>query len=588
MPESPHSVRMVDRMIRQPVVPGQRILKGIPASAGIAIARAVVLSVEAPSLTPERISGERIEADIQRFLGALETASRELMNAIDLARNESATVSSIIESFLMIVSDPTITRSIIQRIEQGVAAETAVIAEFDVHKSALYQARDAILRERAQDFEHVKERLLAMLRNRQLSHEEARNGIVVAGSVTPQDMLFFKQTGTLAYVTEIGGINAHACILARDMGIPAVIGIRNATMEVRSGATIIVDGYAGQVVVDPDERTLADYHERVQRIEEYRQRLGALITLPSETLDGTTVQLMANVDTPDHVAAALVQGAAGVGLVRTEFLLIQRGRYPGLDEQVEWYRDIAQRAFPLPVTFRAFDVGSDKFREGIPHHEDNPALGLRGIRFLLYRPDIFQQQIMAVLQASSHKNVRFMLPMVSVPEELAQARAMIEACKVSLRERNIDFDPAMPVGVMVETPAAALMADTFARSADFLSIGTNDLAQYALATDRTNEMVADIFDAMHPAVVRLIAMVVAAARRNGTPVSVCGELAGHAAATEMLVGLGIRELSVAPSLILEVKQRIRAATASCCEDLATKVQDCSSTSDVYAVLAGSR
>lgn len=578
----------VGNMVRTAAPSGQHILKGIPASPGVAIGKAYVLSVESPSITHERIEPSAIVDEVAQFRRAIETVTGELIHAVELARTESSTVSTIIESFQLIVADPTIINNIVRRIEQGTSAEAAVVNEFDIHKALLYNAKDIYLRERALDFEQVKERLLSVMRNNELWHAAAYDSILVAGSITPHDMLLFKQTRTLGYVTEVGGINSHACILARDLGVPAVIGIRNATGEVPMGATIIVDGFSGVVVVEPDAETLAQYHEKLVRAEEYKTRLGSLIGMPTVTQDGHAVRLVANIDTPEQVDVAVMQGSEGVGLVRTEYLLIQRGRYPSVDEQTEWYRDIAHRAFPLPVTFRAFDVGSDKFREGIPHHEDNPALGLRGIRFLLYRPDIFRCQVCAVLRASAHKNVRLMLPMISVMEELEQARYIIEECKHTLAMDGVDFDPRMPVGMMIETPAAAMMADSFAKHVDFMSIGTNDLAQYALATDRTNELVADLFDALHPAVIRMIAMVVDAGRRHNTTVSICGELAGHAAATELLLGLGIHELSVSPALTLQLKHRIREATLSDSVELTARVLRATSTPEVYALLAGGR
>ncbi|MCX6140124.1 MAG: phosphoenolpyruvate--protein phosphotransferase [Candidatus Kapabacteria bacterium] len=561
-----------------------RVLKGIPASPGIAIGRAFVLSSDSPSVEPEVLNVQDIPSEVARFRTALDATTIELMNAIELARKESSTVISIIESYLLIASDPMMTTSIIDRIQAGFSAESAVLNEFDVHKTILYGAKDPLLRERVQDFEHVMERIIAALRNRTLSHELAGDSVVVSGSITPQDMLFFRQLHTLGYVTEIGGINSHSCILARDFGIPAVIGIRNATEIISSGSIVIVDGFAGIVIVDPESETLNEYISKHREAAEYRERLGALVGQPTRTTDGVELVLKANVDSPDQVDAAIMAGCQGIGLVRTEMLLVRWGRYPTIDEQVAWYRDIAERAYPLPVTFRAFDVGSDKFREGIPHHEENPALGLRGIRFLLYRPDIFQNQILAILRTSANRNVRFMLPMISTLEELEHAKDMIEECKLQLARDGVDFDRSMPLGVMVETPAAALMAPIFASRVDFLSIGTNDLAQYTLATDRTNELVADIFDAMHPAVVRLISMTVKAAHAAGVVVSVCGEMAGHAAATEMLVGIGIHELSVSPPLLLELKHRIRSVSHGDCLDLVKRIEECNTTTEVYAVL----
>ncbi len=575
-------------MIRGEPSRGEHTLKGIPASAGLAIGKAVVLNVATGSSTPERIAPHEVEAEVSRFRVALEAVVAELVRASELARSESATVSSIIESFLLIVGDPIVTQSICERIGAGASAEAAVIAEYDAAKGTLVMANDPFLRERVQDFEHVKERVLAMLRNATLAHSVASDSIVVAGSITPQDMLFFKHSKTLGFVTEVGGINSHACILARDLSLPAVIGIRSATTEIVSGQTIIVDGFAGVVVVDPDEATLLEYVRRHHELAEHRKRLGELIGQPSQTSDGVGVKLYVNVDTPQQAVEAVMQGADGIGLVRTEFLLVQQGRYPTVEEQEEWYREIALRAFPLPVTFRAFDVGSDKFRIGIPHHEDNPALGLRGIRFLLFKPDVFEQQVCAVLRASANRNVRFMLPMVSVIDEVVQAKAVIERCKERLRAEGVDHDPNMPIGIMIETPSAALMTESLAASVDFMSIGSNDLTQYALATDRTNELVADIYDALHPSVLRLIAFVVDAANKMNKPVSLCGELAGHAIASEMLVGLGLHEFSVSPALLLELKSRIRATTHAACVERAKAAVFQSSTADVYTVLSQGR
>lgn len=560
------------------------VLKGVPASPGIVMGKAFVLSFDEVTPPADRTAPHRVADEIDRFAAAHETAVSELQRALDIAVAESKTASTIIDSYLMIVKDPMIVESITDRISSGANAEAAVAHEFDVHRSLLNGAKDPVLRSRVQDFDHIKERLIALLRNRTLSHAAGYDTIVIASSVTPQDMLFFRETQTLGFVSEIGGINSHTCILARDMGFPAVIGIRNAKQIIQHNAMLIVDGYSGVVIVNPTEQTLKEYREKQSKAEEHRQKLGGLLQKETVTTDGTKVTLLANIDTPEQAELAVIAGCSGIGLVRSEFMLIQRGAYPTSDEQYLWYKDIAERAFPLPVTIRAFDVGSDKFRLGIPHHEDNPALGLRGIRFLLYRPDIFEHQICAVLRASEHRNVKFMIPMISTLEELEESRNMIEHCKKKLRAENVEFDENLPVGIMIETPAAALMADSFAQSADFLSIGTNDLAQYALATDRMNEMVADIYDALHPAVLRMVRMVVEAAKKYNKVVSVCGEMAGHAAATEMLIGIGIHELSVAPSLILELKQRILNVSHSECQRLVERLENCTTTQEVYTEL----
>lgn len=536
---------------------GERVLKGIPASPGIAIGKTFVLSMESPIVVHEHIPATRIPDEIQMFQNAVATAVEELARASEIAKQESETVSTIIESYLLIVSDRSMIRTVTESIQGGMAAEVAVLREFDRHKASFQRAKDPILRERAQDFEHVKERLLAILRNKSISLESASDSIIIAGSITPQDLLFFKETRNRAFVTELGGITAHTSIMARDLLIPAVIGIRNVTSAVGQNEIIIVDGYSGLVIVEPTAETLAQYELKLQQEASYKAMLGELAHQDSVTLDGTTVRLSANVDTPAQAERAMMMGAGGIGLVRTEALLTELGGYPSLQQEYEWYAAIAQRAFPKQVTFRAFDVGADKFRDGIPIHEHNPALGLRGIRFLLYRQDIFVQQVKAVLKASEHRNVRLMLPMITVIEEIHQALHIIRNCALDLEREGVAFDKSLPIGIMIETPSAALLAEEFVPLVDFVSIGTNDLAQYTLATDRTNEMVADIYDAMHPSVLRLIRMIVQATNRFNKPVSVCGEMAGHSAATEMLLRMGIVELSVSPSLLLEVKQRIR-------------------------------
>lgn len=566
------------------MVGGRLVLKGVPASPGIAIGLAFVLDADQPVDESERVAPDRIAHELQRFQQALESVRTELNQAMELARQESATATNIVESFQLIVADPLVQDSIAKRIAEGISAEAGVAREFDVHRTILYNSGEAFLRSRAQDLDFVKERIIAALRKRTLSHASGYDSIVVAPHVTPQDMLFFKATQTLGYVTEVGGINSHVCILAREMGYPAVVGVAQVASLVAQGDRIIVDGFSGLVVVAPDDTTLASYREKTSQVEIYKQQLGELAGAECITTDGVRVALQANIDEPANVDAAMLAGAAGVGLVRTEYLLIKLGRYPTVEEQTEWYMDVAERAFPNPVTFRAFDVGSDKFRQGIPHAEDNPALGLRGIRFLLYREDIFCDQMYGILRASVHRNVRLMLPMVSSVHEIQKARELVALCMQRLRNAEIDFDSEMPIGIMIETPATALLADSFTQHSDFVSIGTNDLAQYALATDRTNDLVADIFDPLHPAVLRLVHMIVCAATKYNKSVSVCGELAGHASATELLVGMGLTELSVTPRLLLEVKRRILNVSYSQCSSLVHRLLECETAAEVHSVL----
>ncbi len=554
--------------------------KGIPASQGIVIGKAVVLRAEAFVFSAEHIEPERIPEEIDRFYSALKNSAIELQQIIDIAEKEASHVAPILETYLLILTDETVSDSIRRRIQQGFySAENAVMQEFDAQKQFFTLAKDPILRERAVELDHVKDRLLNGLRNRSISHSDADNSIIVAPSITPTDLMLFNKEGALAFITEVGGIASHASILARSLAIPAVIGVRDIAHLIHNDDLLIIDGNAGLIISNPKPETLAKFQKRKREEEENRRKLGKLATAKAETHDGRAIHLLANIDSIEDVAAAQSAGAEGIGLIRSEYLIIQRQHFPTEDEQLDWYNEIAERMYPCHVTIRAFDVGSDKYAEGLPN-EDNPALGVRGIRFLLHRKDIFKLQIKAVLRASKHRNVRLMLPMISTMDELIEAKDYIEKCKSALRKSNIPFDDRMPIGMMIETPAAALMAIDFAALVDFFSIGTNDLTQYTLAADRTNEYVADIFDPFHPAVLRLMKITIDAAKARNIPVGICGEMAGHSAATELLIGLGVDELSVTPPLLLELKKRIRKADFLKSQTVATLALRANSGSEV--------
>jgi phosphotransferase system enzyme I (PtsI) len=553
--------------------------KGIPASSGIMMGHATVLFNEGLASVNEHISNEKIPEELERFTLALENSAGELQHIIEVAQKEAANVTPILETYLLILMDPSMHDSIRKRIQEGYSAENAVIQEFDAQKQFFKLAKDPILRERAVELDHVTERLLGGLRNRTIAHEVAAGSIVAGPSITPTDLMLFKKAGALAFITEIGGIASHASILARTLGIPAVIGVREITQKVNNGDLLIVDGYSGMVIVNPKPETLAKYQKKTEQEAENKRKLGKLVKALPETHDGHSIHLLANIDTLDDVDSARLHGAQGIGLVRSEYLIIANQRFPSEEEQFEWYTQIAERMYPLPVTIRAFDVGSDKYAEGLPE-EDNPALGVRGMRFLLQRRDIFRDQVKAVLRASQHKNIRLMLPMISTRHELQEALEFIEKCRKSLDKQHIAHDPKMPVGMMIETPAAAIMSAEFARYVQFFSIGTNDLTQYTLAADRVNEHVADIFDPFHPAVLRLMQLTVQSAHNQGITVGICGELAGHAAATELLIGLDIDELSVAPPLLLELKKRIRKTVYSHAQKLASEILPCQCNTEV--------
>ncbi len=533
------------------------VLKGVPCAPGTNIGKAVVLEREKIYVPDSRISKGEINGEINRFGSAIESLRNEFASILNKIGKESANIAPIIETSLMMVEDDYFRKSVEKRIKQGYSAESSLVREIDDKKKFFNRSHDKILRERAVDLDHIKERLLYILRDRCLVYSVSKDSIVIAKSLTPADIVNFKEAGVIGIVTEVGGIASHAAILARSFEIPMVMGVKNSTELIKNGAEIIVDGFSGKLISNPTEGSITLYKEKKSKEQAHRRQLGKLVKEPSVTLDGKKVKLLANVDFLEDVEASIMVGAEGVGLVRTENLIFGSNFVPSEREQYKWYRELADRCYPHAVTLRAFDLGSDKYAEGMPFHEDNPALGYRGIRFLLSRPDLFEPQIKAILRASVNRNVRLMLPMVSTIRETLDAREIIEKCKEDLHRRKKGFDTNIPIGIMIETPSAALISDKLAEVVDFFSIGTNDLTQYVLAADRDNELVADIFDSFHPSIIRLIRLTVEAAKKNNIPVAICGELAGHSAATALLIGLGIDELSVPPSILLELKSRVR-------------------------------
>lgn len=562
------------------VLKEQFVLKGVPSSPGIVIGKALVLkpdTVISPNIT---IPQEQISSEIVRFDNAHHELVHQFMTSLGKVKNESSNIIAIIETNLLILTDPMLNDSIKELISEGLSVESAVVTEFEKQRNFFKNSNDSLLRERAIELDHIKQKLLGSLRNQCISYEESRGAIIVAQSLTTTDIVNFKEAGILAIVTEIGGITSHSSILARSFDIPAVIGVREAVEIIEDGVDIIVDGFAGIVVVKPKEEIHNLFIKKINEIEEHKRMLGSMVKLPAETTDGRRIELMANVNFLEDVKISEINGADGIGLVRSENLIMELKGFPGEEIQYNWYKEIADRAYPKPVTIRVFDIGSDKYSEGLPFQEENPALGLRGIRFLLSRKDIFETQLKAILRASKNKNIRIMLPMISSLHEVERTYAILDKCKIMLSETGILYDNNIPVGVMIETPAAAMISDGLAEAVDFFSIGTNDLTQYTLAADRTNELVSDIFDTFHPAVLRLIDLTIKAAKKHNIPVAVCGEFAGHTAATDLLIGLGIDELSVAPSILLELKDRIRKSSMAMCKQLADDILHCSAYEEV--------
>lgn len=540
-------------------------LSGISVSKGIAIGKAAVLRREQLDIREYSIPAPLIQEEIARFRGALRKAKRQLKAIRDEIPPEAPSeVIALVDTHLVMFDDHTLREGPINIIRsRHCNAEWALKLQRDLLMQVFEEMDDPYLRARKDDIDHVVNRIQQNLQGQQAVPEEildhrTRGAVVVADDLSPAEIMLMQKHGIAAFVTELGGPNSHTAILARSLGVPAVVGVHYARRYVRHGDELVVEGRQGMVVVAPSAVEIA-YFRRSQREERrYRAELGKLRRRPAVTRDGQSIELMANAEMMEDVEAAREAGAVGIGLFRTEMLFMDRRDLPDEAEQFDAYARIVQAMRGAPVTIRTLDLGMDKWLgEERPSAEgSNPAMGLRAIRWCLKDPALFSTQLRAILRASAYGPVRMMFPMLSSEGELLQVMALLAAEKAALAAAGVDFDPAIPVGAMIEVPAAALAVGTFARRVDFLSIGTNDLIQYTLAVDRLDEEVNYLYDPLHPAVLRLIHMTIAAGRRAGIPVSMCGEMAGDPYYTRLLLGMGLREFSAGPGTLLEVKRVI--------------------------------
>jgi len=537
-------------------------MHGIAVSGGIAIGYAHLVSHTSLEVAHYSVPPAFVDREIARFDAAIVTVRGELF---ELLRTAPASAPSEFTAFVdlhsMILEDPMLTVSVRDLIQiQNCNAEWALKLQMDVVIEQFDNIDDAYLRERKVDVRQVVERVLKALMGQpsQLPVPPAReaSSILVAHDLSPADMILFKQHDFAGFITDLGGATSHTAILARSIAIPSVVALHMARELIQENDLLILDGTQGVVIVDPDRAVLSEYKLRQQQWDLERQKLKRLRTTKTTTMDGTTVDLYANIELPSDVEEVRESGATGVGLFRSEFLFLNRTELPSEDEQFEAYRTVAEKMRNKPVTIRTLDLGADKNLVG--HHPiaPNPALGLRAIRYCLAEPQMFMTQLRAILRASKYGRVCLLLPMISTLSEVNQSLAMLELAKQQLRDEGVPFWEKIPVGAMVETPAAALGLQTFAHKMSFLSIGSNDLIQYTLAIDRADDAVAHLYNPLHPAVLMLIAHTVRIADKVGIPVGVCGEIAGEAQLTRVLLGLGIRSLSMHPARLLPVKQQV--------------------------------
>lgn len=540
-------------------------LAGIGVSSGIVVGKAYVLEGFDLDIPELQISVAEVEEEILRLESALKQTREQLLAVRDaIPVDAPKDTAFFISAHLLMLDDSAMRDRPIRSVrEELINAEWAVKRQRDRLVDIFDRMEDEYLRSKRVDVMQVADRLLRNLLGQHGLHRTAlsEEHIIVADDLSPADTVLMRRDSVAAFLTDFGGPTSHTAIIARSLRLPAVVGIRNASHLIRSGDLLIVDGDAGLVLINPDPRSIAHYQQVRQTQVEREQRLVQLKNLPARSTDGVEVVLKANIELPEEANLVGVFGADGVGLYRTEFLFMNREQMPDEEEQYQAYLRVLRAVPDQQVTIRTLDLGADKQVDGLRFsdnmHNTTSALGLRAVRLCLREPELFRPQLRAILRASAHGRVWAMIPMLSNLEEVQQVKLLIEEAKLELSTEGLAFNPNMPLGGMIEVPAAAMAAHLFARQLDFLSIGTNDLIQYALAIDRVDDDVNYLYDPLHPGVLSLIAHTIEAGRQAGIPVSMCGEMAGDPRYSKLLFGMGLQEFSMHPSAVPEVKAIIR-------------------------------
>ena len=557
-------------------------LHGLGVSGGIAIGHAHLVTSASLEVDHYQIPEEFIAKEVKRFDKAVKQVGTELdLLETDIHTTHKGDASADMAAFVtvhrMILQDPSFSdapREIIRR--ESCNAEWALKLQLDDLLAHFADVQDEYLRERKTDVRQVAERVIAALGGQESAvpeklRERAEDTILVARDLSPADVILFKDHQVAAFVTDVGGATSHTAILARSLAIPAIVALHTSRELLREDELVIVDGTQGVVIVDPDETVLAEYRLKQHQWKLERQKLSRIKTASAETLDGVHIELHANIELPTDLDAVKHSGATGVGLFRSEFLFMNRKDLPSEDEQFEAYKTVAEGLKGKPVVIRTLDIGADKSINGPDQVSAHSALGLRAIRYCLAEPPLFNTQLRAMLRAARYGDVRILIPMLASSNEIKQTLAAIARAKEQLRDEGRKFNDKVPVGGMIEVPAAAIALPMFLRQLDFLSIGTNDLIQYTLAIDRTDDSVAHLYDPLHPAVLQLVANVIRQANAADVPVAVCGEMAGEVNLTRLLLGFGLRDFSMHPANVLTVKQRVLMSSVADIEPAVAKI-----------------
>lgn len=545
----------------------ENIIKGIAAAPGITIAEAYRYTKEVESINRDPI--DSVEEAKQNLLDALNRSKKELKKVFSLANDKlGANRAAIFEAQIMILDDPVLIGNIYRRIEdEGTNPEGIVHDEISKYQEIMSASDESYMKERSQDIEDIKFRIIKNLKKKKWKSKISSNVIVVTDSITPADTILFSRKNVQGYVTDFGGLTSHAAILARSLKIPAVLGLVDATQKIEHGDILIVDGYHGQVIINPSETHIEYYEKKIEEISKHDEELALLKDEPAVTLDGREIKIMGNLDLSEELSRMIENGAKGLGLVRTEQIFEEYEDFPDEEEQLQVYNQLAERIYPDQVIIRTLDIGGDKVLP-VDLKEANPFLGWRGVRLLLDNPKLFKTQLRAILRSSIHKNVKIMIPMITSIFEIRQSKKYLEECKIELEAEGHKFDRDIDFGIMIEVPSAAVMANQFAEEVDFISIGTNDLIQYLLAVDRGNDIVTDLYQEFHPAVIRTLSQIIKGGNEVNIPVSMCGEMAADILAIPLLVGLGLDSISISASVIPTIKKIIRSIEYSEAKELA--------------------
>ena len=540
-------------------------IHGIGVSSGIAIGQAHLVSNALLEVVHYVLPENLVDEEIARFADAVNTVKHDLETIRkSLSKNAPAELAAFVSTHLSMLADKSLSevpKDIIRK--EQCNAEWAIKQQMDDIVEQFEAIEDEYLRERKHDVVQVVERVIKVLLGHpsqapnQAKEKQERAIILVAHDISPADAIQFKQHNFAAFITDVGGVTSHTAILARSLNIPSIVALQRARDLINNGEMIIVDGSLGVVIVNPSKEILAEYALRQDQWALEQQKLKRIKSTKAITMDGTVIELQANIEVPEDVAAVKASGATGIGLYRTEFLFMNKREMPNEEEQFQAYKQVAEAMKGMPVTIRTLDLGADKqMNPDTISNCANPALGLRAVRLCLSEPQIFHTQLRALLRASHYGDIKILIPMLSTLGELRQTKLLLERAKLSLRKQNIPFNENILLGGMIEVPAAAINAEAFAKELDFMSIGTNDLIQYTLAIDRTDDEVAHLYNPLHPSVLKLISMTIIAGAKLGKTVAVCGEMAGDAKLTKLLIGMGLRQLSMHPSNVLSVKQQV--------------------------------